>query len=103
MVDEVHQPFSSRFVSRLDEYGPDRMDTERLLVPLLYLDEVAVAAKLLEHVGDHHGAAVGLVEEVGELLSFGATPKTQGKEGVRLDGETLGFRRLLPKELAALL
>lgn len=102
MADEIHQPHSSRFVSRLDEYGPDGMDTERLLVPLRFLDEVVVAAKLLGHVGDHHGAAVGLVEKVGELLGLRATRKAQREDGIRLDGELLRLHNLLPKELAAL-
>lgn len=74
MVDEFHQPLASRFVSRLHQNRPDRMDAEGVLVPLLFLDEVVVSAKLPKHVGQDHRAAVGLVEEVGEPPIFRAVP-----------------------------
>jgi hypothetical protein len=102
MVDEFHQPLASGFVCRLDENRPDRMDTERLLVPLLLLDEVGIPAELPQHVGDHHRAAISLVEEVSELSILRAVLKTQGKESVRLNRHSLGRVNLLPKELACL-
>src|ERR1035441_9403376 len=101
MVDEFHQPLASRFVSRLDKNRPHRVDAECLLVPLLYLDEVVVCAKLPQHVGDHHRAAVSLVEEVSELSILRAVLEAQGKESIRLDRHTLGLVNFLPKELAA--
>jgi hypothetical protein len=103
MLGELHELYGPGFLSGFDEHGADWVDTEGLLVPLLLLDEVVVAAKLLKHVGYHHRAAVGFVKEVGELLTLRTARKPQRKERVRLDGEPLGFRNLLPKELAALL
>jgi hypothetical protein len=69
------------------------MDTEGLLVPLLFLDEVGVPAELPQHVGDRHRAPVSLVEEVSELSVL----RTQGKESIRLNRHSLGLVNFLPK------
>src|ERR1035441_10489416 len=79
------------------------MDAEGLFMPLLLLDEVVIAAKLPQHVGNDHSAAVSLVEEVRELPIRWAVLETQGEESVRLNRYSLGLFNLLPKELAALL
>jgi hypothetical protein len=75
MVHQLHEPLASCLVGRLDQHGTDRVNAEGVLVALLPLDEMVVAAELLEHVGHDHGAAVGFVQEVGNLLALGASPK----------------------------
>ena len=103
MVDEFHQPLAPRFVSRFDKNCPDGMDTEGLFVSLLVFDELVVSTKLPQHIGNHHRAAVTLVEEVGELLLFWAILEAQRKESIRFDWHSLSLISLLPKELTALL
>lgn len=73
------------------------MDAERFLVLSLLLNEVVVAAKLLEHVRHDHAASVGLIAEVRELMAPGTIGKAQRKEGVGLDRHV----NFLPEELAA--
>jgi hypothetical protein len=102
MVDEFHQPLAPRFVSRLDKNRPDGMDAEGLFISLLLLDEVVVSAKLSEHVGQDHGAAVRLVEEVGELPILWAILEAQRKESIRFDWHSLSLVNFLPKQLAAM-
>jgi hypothetical protein len=51
-------------------------------VLLLLLDEVIIAAKLLEHVRHDHAASVSFVAEVRELLAIGTLGESQRKERV---------------------
>ena len=59
------------------------VNAKRLPVLLLALDEMVVSAELLEHVGQRHGAAVGFVAEVNELLLHRPGREAQREQGIR--------------------
>ena len=82
-MDQFHQPPRPRLVCSLHEDRPNGMNSEGLLVPLLFFDEVIVGAELLQHVGRVHCAAICLVEKVSLALRRAfSCRKAQREEGV---------------------
>src|ERR1035438_720150 len=102
MADEFHELFAASFIRGFNQDRPNRVDTEGLPVLLLFLNEVVVSAKLLEHVGHHHTASVSLVAKVNEQVAHRAVCKSQAEQRIRLDRHAFGFVSLLPEDLAAL-
>ena len=101
MADQIHELLAACLVRGFHQDRPNGVDTESLPVLLLLLDEVVVAAKLLEHVRHDHAATISLVAVVREMMALGTIRKTQREERVGLNRQSLVLVNFLPKELAA--
>src|ERR1017187_6557084 len=76
MADQIHELLAACFVRGFNQDRSNGVDTEGLPVLLLLLDEVVVAAKLLEHVSHDHAASVSLVAKVHKLVARRADRKS---------------------------